>query len=195
MIVAGMFLYFPAFSHAQKAKAKKKPNQTTKTSTPKVSSVGNKPTEAEWQKITSEEGQFSILFPTKPQYIKQDVPNFTQYLYISSEDSENILYVIMAQTPDSGDNVPENVVLQIMQQNIPATNFLELKNISTSDINGWQWKGSPNNLPKGWIQYGKTIRDKRTRQLYTLSFAANGLDREKKFSKNADKFFDSFRMF
>jgi len=198
IVVAGILLSSPTFSNAQKAKVKKTPNQIKKTT--------KKESEAEWQKFTSQEGRFSILFPTKPQTIQQDSANslgkVTKYVYTSSEDSENVNYSILAQTalPDwSLEDDSEDKHLQLLQQYIipsMTANAAEILNISTKGRPAVQWlTNSPTNFPAGWLQLGKAFRDMRTRRMYIITFTVKGVDRAKKFAKNGNKFLDSFNIF
>jgi hypothetical protein len=206
IVVAGILLSSPTFSNAQKAKVKKTPNQlkkTTKKAAPQISSVEVKAPEAEWQKFTSQEGGFSILFPTEPQTIQQDsatsLGKVTKYVYTSSEDSENVNYAILAQTalPDwSLEDDSEYKHLQLLQQHIIPANAAETLNISTKGRPAVQWlTNSPTDYPAGWLQLGKAFRDMRTRRLYIITFTVKGVDRAKKFAKNGNKFLDSFNIF
>ncbi|MDQ3179973.1 MAG: hypothetical protein M3Q33_05570 [Acidobacteriota bacterium] len=203
VIVAGILLSFPAFSVAQKAKVKKTTNQTKKLpkkASSKVSSVEAKTTKVEWQKFTSQEGQFSVSFPGKPELEQQinrtSIGNPTSYIYTVAEDSGNVVYGIVAQTSYPDWNLQDDSEIrnfQILQNNFASGN---VANISVSGRPGVEWTTqTPNGFPDGWFQYGRAYRDMRTRRLYALVVTVRGLDRTKKFAKNADKFIGSFKIF
>ncbi len=202
IIVVGLLLAFPTFSNAQKTRGKKRATpikKPAKKSPAKDLPVENKSSEAEWQKFTSEEGQFSVLLPGKPiveqQINRTSIGNPISYIYGVAEDSGNVVYNIAAQSayPDwNFEDDSELRNLQILQNNFPTGNAT-INNISISGRPGVEWTtANPTAFTAGWIQYGRAYRDMRTRRKYALTVTVYGSDRAKRFAKNADKFMDSF---